>query len=467
MAGRGLEAFASLARVIPEVEKPTRKVQFKEKIFWTASAVIIYLIMAEIPLYGIAGLEGDPFAMMRVIFASERGTLMELGIGPIVTAGLILQLLAGSKIIQIDRSKARDRAVFAAANKVLAIIMFGFQAAVFILGGMYGPLSTSIALLVFFQLLVAGIILILLDELVQKGWGLGSGISLFIVAGVTKSIYWSSFAPIGPAGDGYLVGAILAFFQSIMANNVQATLIRPMGLPDMVGFISMLVIFVILIYAEGIRVDVPISHARFRGFRGSYPIKFFYVSVIPVILASALFANVYFISSILSSRFPNSFLAEILGRVDAVTGQPTGGIVYFLTPPGNLQAVMLDPLRALVYTVLFAGICVVFAKLWVELTGMTSRDVAKQLIGSGVQIPGFRRSEQPIREVLDRYIPVMTVLSGLSVGLIAAVANFFNPFGTGIGILLTTSIIWQYYQLLAKERIEEMYPGLSRLLGRG
>ncbi len=465
MAGRGIEAFASLARGIPEIKKPVKRVHLTEKLFWTGMVVAIYLIMAEIPLYGVAGVQGDPFAMMRVIFASRRGTLMELGIGPIVTAGLVLQLLVGSKIIQLDMSKPRDRAVFTAANKVFAIIMTAFEASVYVFGGMYGHLPLNIALLVVLQLLAAGVVVILLDELVQKGWGLGSGISLFIAAGVAQRIYWDCFAPI-PAQDGYFVGAILALFQSAMDGNVMGMFVRPMGLPDLTGFISMIAFFAIIVYLEGLRVNIPITHARFRGFRGSYPVKFFYVSNIPVILASALFADVYFMSNIVSSRLPNSFLAKILGSVDIQTGKPVGGLIYYLTAPRSLGAVAEDPIRAIIYTLLLVGICVAFSITWVEVGGLSSRDVAKQLIDSGMQIPGFRRAEKPIRDILDRYIPVVTVLGGIAVGLIAAIADFFNTFGSGIGILLTTGIMWQYYQLLMKERIEEMYPGLSRLLGR-
>ena len=465
MAGRGIEAFASLAKGIPEIKKPIKRVHLTEKLFWTGIVVAIYLVMAEIPLYGIAGVQGDPFAMMRVIFASRRGTLMELGIGPIVTAGLVLQLLVGSKMIELDMSKPRDRAVFTAANKVFAIIMTAFEASVYVFGGMYGHLALNIALLVFLQLLAAGVIVILLDELIQKGWGLGSGISLFIAAGVAQKIYWDCFAPI-PAQDGYFVGAILALFQSAMKGNVLDVLVRPMRLPDMTGFISMIVTFAVIVYLEGLRVNIPISHARFRGFRGSYPVKFFYVSNIPVILASALFADVYFMSHVVSARLPGSFLAKILGSVDPKTGAPVGGLIYYLTAPRSITVVLEDPLRALIYTLLLVVVCVVFSITWVEVGGLSSRDVAKQLIDSGMQIPGFRRAEKPIREVLDRYIPIVTVLGGIAVGLIAAVADFFNTFGSGIGILLTTGIMWQYYQLLMKERIEEMYPGLSRLLGK-
>ncbi|MEM2281010.1 MAG: preprotein translocase subunit SecY, partial [Candidatus Bathyarchaeia archaeon] len=182
MAGRFLNAFKPISRFIPEIKAPERRVSFNEKLFWTAIALIIYLVMASdaCRLYGIQ--REEEFAPLRIIFASSRGTLMELGIGPIVTAGLILQLLVGSAMIECDMSKAEDRALFTVASKVLAIILTGVQASAYIISGMYGQLPGTTAIIVFLQLLAAGIIVMLLDELIQKGWGFGSGISLFIMA---------------------------------------------------------------------------------------------------------------------------------------------------------------------------------------------------------------------------------------------------------------------------------------------
>ncbi|RLI27987.1 MAG: preprotein translocase subunit SecY [Candidatus Hecatellales archaeon] len=464
MAGIGITTLAKAARFIPEAEKPARRVSFTEKLFWTGLVVVVYLVMTEIPLYGIPQGVADPFAMMRIIFASRRGSLMELGIGPIVTAGLILQLLVGSKMVELDFSKPEDRAVFTAANKVLALIITLFEGSVFVFGGVYGRLPLDTAILVLLQLFFAGMMVILLDELVQKGWGLGSGISLFIAAGVAQHIFWGCLSPL-PAFDGFFLGALLAFGQAVASGNIAAAIVRSGGLPDMVGFISMIILFIVIVYLEGLRVEIPLAHARFRGFRASYPVKFFYVSNIPVILASALFANVYFFAHVAASRFPGSLLASILGSFDA-HGKPIGGLVYFLTPPRNIILALEDPLRVIVYTVALILVCIVFSVTWVEVGGLSPRNVAKQLIDSGMQVPGFRRAEKPIADLLNRYIPALTIIGGMTVGLIAAVADFFNTIGTGIGILLTTGIMWQYYQIIVRERVEEMYPGLARLLGR-
>ena len=201
MPGRFLSLFKPIGRVLPEIKKPERKVSFNEKIFWTALVLIIFLVMTEIPLFGIAKSASDQFGSLRVIFASNRGTLMELGIGPIVTAGLILQLLAGSSIIKCDMSNSEDRGLFTSASKVFTIVLTAIQAGAYILSGMYGtpfgdPANGGIPggtiLVIFIQLIVAGIVVMLMDELVQKGWGLGSGISLFIMAGVAQNILWST-----------------------------------------------------------------------------------------------------------------------------------------------------------------------------------------------------------------------------------------------------------------------------------
>ncbi len=208
MPGRFLSLFKPIGRVLPEIKKPERKVSFNEKIFWTALVLIIFLVMTEIPLFGIEKAASDSFGQLRVIFASNRGTLMELGIGPIVTAGLILQLLAGSSIIKCDMSNSEDRGLFTSASKVFSIVLTGIQAGAYILSGMYGTnLAGPTIIVIFIQLLIAGIIVMLMDELVQKGWGLGSGISLFIMAGVAQNILWSTFSP----PTGLFVGSLSAY----------------------------------------------------------------------------------------------------------------------------------------------------------------------------------------------------------------------------------------------------------------
>jgi len=474
MAGRFLSLFGPLSRFMPEVSSPTRKVSFNEKLFWTAMALIIYLVMKEIPLFNVGG-GGWQLESLRIIFASSRGTLMELGIGPIVTGGIILQLLIGADIISADLSNPEDRSLFTAANKVFTIVLTGVQASAYLLGGVYGSLGIITSLVVFGQLLFAGVVLMLLDEMVQKGWGIGSGISLFILAGVAQGIMWSSFSPFGPMADGKHYGAFIALGETIFGSqSLMNAFFRfetdggaLTNLPTMLGFITTVVVFIIVIYMEGVRVELPISHADYRGFRGKYPIKLLYVSNLPVIFASALFANVYVFAQLLSNQFgQNNFWVSLFGTFGGESGTTlTGGLAYYVTAPQNLAQVSADPLRSLLFVGIMVAFCVVFSLTWLEIGGLGPGTVAQQLIDSGMHVPGFRRSGKSIEMILKRYIPVVAILGGAIVGLIAAVSGFFGVFGTGTGILLAVGILYQYYQLLVQEQVAEMYPALGRVLG--
>jgi preprotein translocase subunit SecY len=148
---------------------------------------------------------------------------------------------------------------------------------------------------------------------------------------------------------------------------------------------------------------------------------------------------------------------------DAV--QNVGGLAYFVTPPNGIQNVVAEPLRAAAYLGIVIAFCAVFSLIWLEVGGLGPTKVAKQLMDSGMQIPGYRRSGRPIEAILKRYIPVVTVLGGIIVGLVAGLSDFFGAFGTGTGILLSVGIIYQYFELLMRERAAEMFPAFRRILG--
>lgn len=470
---RFLDLFKPISPFIPEVKPPQRKVSFNTRLLWTLAALMIYLIMAEIPLYGVStSTNPDPYATLRIIFASNRGTLLELGIGPIVTAGLIIQLLAGSDIISFDRSDPEDRGLFTTASKFFSLIMIIVQASLYIIGGVYGSINTQQAVLIFVQLLAAGIIIMMLDELVQKGWGIGSGISLFIVAGITQNIWWMSFsftpAPYDPLGRSY--GAIVSLIQSISERLPFLDWVFRASSPDMIGFLVTLLVFAFVIYVEGMRVEIPISHSSYRGYRSRMPIKLLYVSNIPVILAYAMFANFQLIGQFIWTRWNtdnSNFFLNLFGMYNN-TGRgivPIGGLSYYTTSPGSLSGVMADPVKAIIYFLIVVVFCVVFSMTWLEIGGLGADQMADQLLQSGMQVAGFRRSRKPLERLLNRYIPTITIIGGFIVGALAALSEFFGVFGSGMGALLAVSILYQYYQTMVQEQVEDLYPFLRGAFG--
>jgi len=470
----------SIGTVLPEIPKPEKKPTLNERFVWTAIALVAYLVMATTPLYGFSSVgSNDQLAFLRVVFASTQGTLMELGIGPIVTSGLILQLLVGSDIIKLDMSDSADRAIFGSATKFLTIIVIVGESLAYIYGGALGTLGQTQALVVFVQLFIASLLVLLLDELIQKGWGIGSGVSLFILAGVCQTVLWYTFAPVPfevstgvSAYFGFIPYTISAFF----TNTLPSIVVRDFKYPSLLTFSLTIVMLLVLVYIEGIRVELPITSIKYRGFQGVYPIKLLYVSNIPVILVSALGANVTFFSRILNNYFganpPSWFhylavFPQATNSTTTTSSYPTGGLIYYFTAPQSVSQTVADPIHSAIYLLYLVGMAVLFARLWVEIGGLNPRAVAKNLMDADVQVPGFRRTGLSIEQMLNRYIPTLTIIGGILIGLVAGVSDLFGVFGTGIGILLMVDIILQYYQMLLKEQVEEVSPALAGLIGAG
>ena len=457
-----LYVFEPLIHRLPEVAVPKRHVAFKERFLWTGVALVLFFIMVQIPLYGTTGDRGSFFGYLRYVLASHAGSIMELGIGPIVTAGIIMQLLVGGKIIKLDMSDPDDRALFTGVQKILAIVMAIFEASMLVFGGWYStgasvPLSTGANVFLIVQLVLGAIVVIYLDELVSK-YGFGSGVSLFIAGGVAGEIVWRAFTPAASAQyAGQMIGAIPNFIRAMISGSstqIGEAFTRN-WLPSIMSVFATLIVFFIVVYAESLRVEIPLAYGQFGGMRGRYPIKFLYTSNIPVILAMTVFANVKIIASLLARA-----QIYVLGTVS-----PASGLVYYLEPPSGIASVTADPLRAVIYLVILVVVCIGFAWLWVQMTGMGPRDVAQQLQDSGLSIPGFRRDIRVMGWVLDRYIKTVTIMSGAFVGAISGLADFMGALGSGTGILLTVGIIYGLYEEIARERVSEMFPAVRRLFG--
>jgi len=476
LTGYVRKVVAKAEPYLPQIPKPKRKVSLQTKLLWCGACVVIYMIMGQTPLFGATTPEFDFLAFARVIFASQQGSLVELGIGPIVTAGLLMQLLRGSDILKFDFKKPEERGIFQTATKMLTYFVIIIEGAVYA-WAVYGPNINDPTILgvIIGQLIGASIIVMFMDELIQKGWGLGSGISLFIACGVAQQILWSLFSPLA-AGDGGMIGIFPFIIQQAQLGMLfewtgfMDVFFRSNQLPSIFGLLLTVGVLLILVYTQGMKVEIPIVSTKYRGFAATYPIKLMYVSNIPVILASALTANAVFMGQMLWSQLnPRnaSPFFNILGQFDPTSpSTPIGGIVYYITPPRGLDLVALDPMRGVLYVLFMIGIVVIFGKLWVELGGLSSKKAAQNLLDADVVIPGFRRSNKPVEMLLNKYIPSVTILGSVILGLIAGVSDILGVFGSGIGLLLTVDILINYYNQLVREKVEVVMPRLGAWLGR-
>ena len=450
--------YESLIQKLPGVARPLKRLTFKEKLKWTLAGLLFYYILSEIAVWGVSSVAIAQFQALEDIMGASFGSIITLGIGPIVTSSIFLQLLTGSGIINWDLSTHHGKVMFQGTQKILTYVLCFVEAAAYTLMGAIEPMNflPLTVTLVIFQIALGGIIIVFLDEVISK-WGFGSGVSLFIAAGVSKQIFVRLFNPLGDAGSPS--GVIPHFISSLLS-----------GMPDFMSLVPVattLFIFGLVVYAQAMRVEIPLAFGSIRGFGRKWPLKFIYTSVIPVILAAALLINFKVWGQLLASRgFP------ILGTFSA-DGAPLTGLVHYLNPPTNFiwnlltfNIVFDEVLRVIIYTTFFVGASVIFSIFWMHSANMDSHAVAKQIQNSGMQIPGFRRDIRVVERVLDRYIPGLAVLGGAFVGLLAAFADFTGALAGGTGILLAVMIIYQLYEQISTQHMEDMYPSLRKFMGK-
>ncbi|OPX67889.1 MAG: preprotein translocase subunit SecY [Methanoregulaceae archaeon PtaB.Bin056] len=466
-----------LLAAMPTVKGPEGHVHFKNKLVWTAGILILYFVLTNIPLFGLDPGSQDIFFYWRALLAGASGSLVQLGIGPIVTASIVLQLLKGADLIHIDTSDMRGQIQYMGLQKLLIFVMIIIEAAPNLVGGFlmpdpaiadvfFGGNLFLVSIIIFLQVCIGGVLIVFMDEVVTK-WGIGSGVGLFIIAGISQAII-NGFINWAPVSDQYPVG----FFPRIAAVIMDgANFLQYMG-TDMIAFITTIVIFLVIVYVESTRIEIPLAHAQVRGARARFPVKLIYASVLPMILVRVLQANIQMIG-----LFLNNVGITIFGAFQGAT--PVSGLMWFLAPingPDDWMWWLYDlghaPWEVLVrmgidiFVVVVGG--AIFALFWIKTAGMDSKDVARQIQHSGMSIPGYRRNPQVLEKYLDRYIPRVTVIGGVFIGVLSVFANLFGVIGavSGTGLLLTVSITYRLYEEIASQQIMEMYPFMRTFFGK-
>ena len=508
-----LYALSRLVDVYPSITKPEGHVRFNQKLWTTTLVLIIYFMMTNVMIYGLSDSTLDIFSSFRSIMAGASGSIMHLGIGPIVTGSIIMQLFAGAKIIQLDLQDSADKQLYQGIQKLLVLFMIPVESIPQVYGFL-DPHETMIYdygvgwanVVIVSQLFLGSYLVFLLDELVSK-WGIGSGISLFIAAGVAQSTFVGTLSPLPVSQDFPMSldnppsGTLPMIFYTLRtASNSQLVsdngfeLILLNHANPIAALVSSIIVFLVVAYAESSKLELPLTHGKVRGHRGQYPIRLVYASNIPVILMAALLANINMFTLLFWSH-PTLSTVPILGRngwnskahwfgsyeVGATT--PSDGFAWYssmvngvgdwllplLNQTGDAYGHSLTQIMIHVLTYVFvmtAG-STIFAKFWIETTNMSAKDVAKQIERTGMQIPGFRKNPVVLERILERYIPPVTLFSGAFVGLLAAGADLLGTVGnaTGTGLLLAVGIILRTYEQIQKEQAMEMHPVLRDFFG--
>ena len=476
--------YKALISNLPEVRGPTQKrLSFKEKLKWTGITLVLFFVLGLVPLFGLDPQYQFRFEQLALILGAKFGSIISLGIGPIVTASIVLQLLNGSGILKFDLTSPEGKRSFQGTQKLMAIFFVIFEAGIYVFMGGLAPnqafLGTAqystLQLLLIFQLTLGGLMILFMDEVVSK-WGFGSGVSLFIVAGVAEQIFVQAFSPLNSAGEWAFgsgqapIGMVWALFVHLSQNNPTDAALA------FVAILSTMLVFALSVYTQAMKVEIPLSFGRVRGYGIRWPLHFIYTSNIPVILVAALMANVQ-----LWARLMQNWGLPILGTF--VNNQPATGFVSWLNSPNIVYQIITGtfsffPLgrgiayafnnssffHSLVYIVFMMAGATLFSIFWVQTSGMDSRSQANQIMSSGLSIPGFRKDIRILESILQRYIGPLTVMGALAVGFLAASADLLGALSRGTGILLSVMIIYRMYEEIAKQHMMDMHPMMRRFI---
>lgn len=437
-----------LIRNLPEIAPPQEKrLGFKKKLLWTLIILVAFFVLGLMPLFGLQEAALQNFEFLEIVLGASIGSVISLGIGPIVTASIVLQLLNGSGLVKFDTTTPEGKVRFQGVQKLLSIGFIVLEAFIYVGMGGLRPEAGIPAIVLIFQLCLGGLLIMMMDEVISK-WGFGSGISLFIAAGVSKQIFIQLINPLKQAGDEYSVGHLIRVFQAVQLGDGATAFI------SLFTMIATIVVFLVVVYTQAMKVEIPLSFGRVRGHGIRWPLNFFYTSNIPVILIAALIANIQLLTQLISptSNFGTWFQAPNLIQIAAGSAGFAG-----LFQPSII-------LRSLSYILVFVIGSVVFGIFWVQTAGLDARSQAKQIMSSGLQIPGFRKDPRVLERMLERYIWPLTVMGSVAVGLLAAIADLTGALGSGTGILLTVMIIYRLYEEVAQQHLMDMNPAMRNFL---
>ena len=467
---------------IPEVVKPSeKKVDFKTKLKWTIIILVAFFILSNVSLFGLSANALERFEYLAIILGTDFGSIISLGIGPIVMASIILQLLMGSGIININTSTSEGKKFYQGIQKLLVIFFIVFEAIVYV--AMQGlQASPGFAWLVILQLILGGLAIFYMDK-VTTNWGFGSGVSLFIAAGVSLRLFTSAFQFMTNQGKNCLFdfsgtpcsGKVLVLFQSII-NKYPIELVSALA-----AIIATILIFLVVVWAQSLKVEIPLSYGKIRGYAIKWPLSFFYASVIPVILTAALMANFQLFGGLIENAASPCLegacsgfakIASHLGFLGHfVNGQAVSGLAFW-TGSTNLLELLIRGgiawryiLQGFTHTLIFMLLSTVFAVFWVKTAGMDSKAQAKKIASSGLQVSGFRQDIRILESILDRYIMPLTIMGGLAIGFLASITNLLGALVSGTAILLVIMIMFQMYQNIAQQHMSDMNPAMRKFMG--
>ena len=474
------DALMPLLSKIPMVERPKRHVPLETKLLFTIAILILYFALGNIPLFGLSPETMDLFGRWRALFAGQRFSLSAVGIMPIINASIILQILAGPKIMKLDLTNPRDQAFYLNMQKLLVLCFVVFTSFTCVIGfykpnqdiaDLFGVSLRFISCLLFLQVFIGGMLIYYMEEVVSK-WGICSGLGLFIVANVSHQIITGLISPIH-VGE-WAVGVIPRWIE--IAQQVEPYKMSDGGMVflfehHLIALITTVAMFFLVIYLLSARIELKIQgYLKRRGSRRRirFPIKFVHFSyafVVPLVflnLGRILQANIQAIGRVLWSRGNTLF-----GTYDEC-GNAVSGLMYYLDPiyspwdwfPPLMHSVYPNiagwqiAVRVAADMSIMVTCAMIIALLWIKLTpGLETRDIRAMVRDSGLPIYGHSRDLKAIKRAVDRYTTRIAMMGCGFLGALLVIANMFGTLGlvSVLYLIIAVIVIYASYEEITSE----------------
>jgi preprotein translocase subunit SecY len=461
-----------LSKYIPVVEKPRVSLSFVEKFKWLIIIISAYAFLSNVPLIGVSPFfSQDPLTYyFQLLLGAKLGSILTLGIAPLISAAIVLHILVTGKILNIDLKEPEGRKKYESYEKVLTIFFAIVEAFAIIASG-YLPIIPGFHLLVFIQIIVGVIILLILDSLTKK-YAFGSIINIAIFTSVASQLIVLLFSPFSISSDGKL---ILWFEENKEPSGYIFKLINSLIEKDLYKFISSFIpiistIFIILLVTYIFECEVKVGALEFkiyRGFKQPFNLKLLYVSILPLIFAFSFIALFNFAISGTFNEIKGDLRCGVFGCVDSAN-RPVSGIIYYLSPPSPIYlSDYREIIRAIIFFAFLLSLAIPFGYMWVYAGGMDASTVAKNIVESGMTISGLRDNPQIIENYLNNFIPHLTFISIFIIVSIAVLAELLGALGgggAGISLVLLVSIAYSFYQSFKREKSEKVPKVLEPIL---
>lgn len=423
-----------ISSYIPTVEEPVIKPSVKEKIRNMFIVIFLYGILAAIPIYGLSSTVSQYYLDIGWIFGSSIGSLATLGVSPIVVASLILQLLVGSKIIDINVQTDEGKRKYNNYYRFLIIVFIFIESLLIIVSRSFVPSDHSLAgyIIIFLQIVIGGFIIYLLDDFSSK-YSLTSGLNLIIFSSISFGLLARLFNILPPPGQFSTTPS--GFFPLGLYELAQGNTI--MGLSLIGSGIFTIFLLLLIAYIYNVDIEIPVLQINVGGRVHKFPIKVIY-NVLPVLIIYAFFLQFqmmfsYDTTSILYKIFTPPYLLINIG---------THGVGYIF----DFGVV----LSIIVHLVVYALFGMLLAYFWMIALGMDAKALAEQL--ASLPIGNIRyRDPRILEEQIAKYLYPAIYLSGAIVGGIVAISDIIGSALPGISLIILVLIAASIYNDLKRE----------------